>query len=566
MSASNKKKLRKEQRMAALTEKQQKELKEAKQLKAMTLTFVVVMVLVLAIVIGVAVRSPINGVINRATHAITVGDHELTTTDLSYYYVDSINTYYNNIYSTYYSMYGDYWQLFVPFDTTTPLNEQMYSEEENKTWAQFFMDQAFDSVKQVYGLYDLAVANNHELTEDEQETLDSYEETLEYYATLQGYSNVASYLRSTYGDGANLKTYMEYFTVSTYASSYIQAYSEALEYTDEDYRAHEKGNFNNYSTFSYATYTVNVDSYLPEDTTAEDSSSESTTTTSASTTEREYTAEEKAAALEAAKKDADALAAGEYETALKFDEAIQALTINKDSTTAKSSQSEDVFYENISNSDIKKWVGTTGRTEGELTVIPITKTVTNEDESTTLETTGYYVVYFMERNDNNTKLVDVSHILVQFEGGTTDSSTGETTYSDAEKAVAKENAEKLLDEWKAGNADLENFKELANKNSDDSDGTDGGLYEDIYPGQMVDSFNDWCFDAERKAGDTGVIATEYGYHVMYFVETNDITYRDYMIKTELINEDTIEWRDSIVEKVEIVTVNLDRMEWDITLG
>lgn len=565
MSASSKKKLRKEQNAAALTEKQQKELKEAKQLKTMTLTFAVVMILVVAIVLGVAVRSPINGAINRGTHAITVGEHELSTTDLSYYYVDGINNYYNNIYSTYSSMYGDYWQLFVPFDVSKPLDEQKYSEEEDKTWAQFFMDQAFESVKDVYGLYDLAMAEGHKLTEEQQEVLDSYESTLEYYAAMGGYSSVASYLRGTYGDGANLKSFMNYYTVSAYASSYIQAYSESLEYTDEDYRAHEKGNFNNYSTFSYATYTVNMESYLPKDTTSDDKKSESTATTSASDKKKEPTAEEKAAALDAAKKDAEALASGKYETALKFDEAIKALAINKDSKTAKSSQSEDVFYANISNSDIKKWVGTTGRTPGEMTIIPITKTVTKEDKSTTLETTGYYVVYFMERDDNKTNLVDVSHILFKFEGGTKDSS-GKVTYSDAEKAVAKEKADKLLAEWKAGDATLDSFKELANKNSADSDGKDGGLYEDIYPGQMVDSFNDWCFNAERKPGDTEVIETEYGYHIMYFVETNEITYRDYMIKNELVNEDTTEWHDEIAEKVEIVTVNLDRMEWDFTFN
>ena len=83
---------------------------------------------------------------------------------------------------------------------------------------------------------------------------------------------------------------------------------------------------------------------------------------------------------------------------------------------------------------------------------------------------------------------------------------------------------------------------------------------------MVDSFNDWCFHADRKPGDTDVIETEYGYHIMYFVETNDITYRDYMIKNELITEDTTKWHDELAEKVEIVTVNLDRMEGDFTFN
>ena len=40
------------------------------------------------------------------------------------------------------------------------------------------------------------------------------------------------------------------------------------------------------------------------------------------------------------------------------------------------------------------------------------------------------------------------------------------------------------------------------------------------PGDMVTAFNDWCFDESRKSGDTGVVETEYGAHVMYFVGQN----------------------------------------------
>ena len=49
MSASSKKKLRKEQNMAALTEKQQKQRKEDKKLKAYTVSFIIVMVLILVL-------------------------------------------------------------------------------------------------------------------------------------------------------------------------------------------------------------------------------------------------------------------------------------------------------------------------------------------------------------------------------------------------------------------------------------------------------------------------------------------------------------------------------------
>lgn len=36
-------------------------------------------------------------------------------------------------------------------------------------------------------------------------------------------------------------------------------------------------------------------------------------------------------------------------------------------------------------------------------------------------------------------------------------------------------------------------------------------------GQMVAEFEAWCYDPARKVGDTGIVQTDYGFHVMYFV-------------------------------------------------
>ena len=159
-------------------------------------------------------------------------------------------------------------------------------------------------------------------------------------------------------------------------------------------------------------------------------------------------------------------------------------------------------------------------------------TLIDEDGNEVTTTNGYYVVYFTSSNDNTFPLSNVRHILVSFEGGTTDDN-GNTTYSDEEKAAAKTAAEDLLAQWESGEATEDSFAALANEHSDDGDGTTGGLYENVYPGQMVTNFNDWCFDSSRKAGDTGIVETEYGYHVMYYVGDSDYTYRDYLIENEL---------------------------------
>lgn len=48
--------------------------------------------------------------------------------------------------------------------------------------------------------------------------------------------------------------------------------------------------------------------------------------------------------------------------------------------------------------------------------------------------------------------------------------------------------------------------------------------------QMVDPINDWIFDSSRQPGDNEIIfveSTNYtGYHLVYFVGTDDYTYHD----------------------------------------
>ena len=129
--------------------------------------------------------------------------------------------------------------------------------------------------------------------------------------------------------------------------------------------------------------------------------------------------------------------------------------------------------------------------------------------------------------------VDVRHILIMPEGGTTDDS-GNTTYSDEEWEAARVEAQGLLDQWVQGDSTEAAFGELANSHSDDSDGTDGGLYTYVAEGDMVTEFNDWCFDPARQVGDFGLVKTVYGYHVMYFSGSHPVWYAN--AESDLLNE------------------------------
>ena len=83
---------------------------------------------------------------------------------------------------------------------------------------------------------------------------------------------------------------------------------------------------------------------------------------------------------------------------------------------------------------------------------------------------------------------------------------------------SEETANALLAQWQAGEATEESFAALATENTTDTGSAEnGGLYENVLKGQMVTEFEDWCFDDARQSGDTGIVQTTYGYHVMYFV-------------------------------------------------
>ena len=105
------------------------------------------------------------------------------------------------------------------------------------------------------------------------------------------------------------------------------------------------------------------------------------------------------------------------------------------------------------------------------------------------------------------------------------------------KDEAKAKAEDALAQWKAGDATEDSFAALANEYSQDpGSNTTGGLYEQVYQGQMVTEFNDWCFDPARQTGDTGIIHNEStGYHVMYFVGY-DQPYWEIQVSADLVND------------------------------
>ena len=116
----------------------------------------------------------------------------------------------------------------------------------------------------------------------------------------------------------------------------------------------------------------------------------------------------------------------------------------------------------------------------------------------------------------DTKLVNVRHILV-YPDGADGTNLATQEFSEEAWAASEKKAQEILDQFLAGDKTEESFAALANEYSEDpGSNTNGGLYENVSEGEMVAAFNDWCFDAARQVGDTGIVKTNYGYHVMYF--------------------------------------------------
>lgn len=143
------------------------------------------------------------------------------------------------------------------------------------------------------------------------------------------------------------------------------------------------------------------------------------------------------------------------------------------------------------------------------------------------------------------KYVDVRHVLIMPEGA--DSSTIRSeTFSDEAWEAGRVKAEELLANWEQGDKSEDSFARLAMEHSQDGSASNGGLYTGIAKGQMVENFENWCFDENRKTGDYGLVETEFGYHLMYFVGSRPVWKE--AVETELAQQVEMDIVNGITEK------------------
>ena len=105
----------------------------------------------------------------------------------------------------------------------------------------------------------------------------------------------------------------------------------------------------------------------------------------------------------------------------------------------------------------------------------------------------------------------VAHILISHK----DSKSPAPVQLTKEEAQAKAN-----DILQKVNKNPDSFAELARENSDDPGSkNNGGIYDDVPPGQMVPAFDKFLFD--NPVGKTGVVETDFGYHVIKVLDKYD---------------------------------------------
>ena len=513
MSASREKQNRQEQASSGWVDpKTAREAQQRKQEKRSNRLYgLIAVAFVVVAVIAVIYRT---NLIPKVVTAATIDGEKYTAAEVSFYY---LNTYQN--------LQG--YASYVGLDTASSLKDQTVSEdsaemltamgfgeaEAGETWHEFVLGASLDQMAQIQAGLAAAEAEGFAYPAGVQAQYDDSMTALTTAAEASGMS-VDQYLTSVFGNslistGLYSEQLMRMLQFEAYASAQLDGYHYDTATLEEAYEADP----NSYDKVSYEYVTFS-------------GAAESTTDEEGNTVEP--TEEEEEAAMAAAEETANELLDA-YEAGGDLEELAEeyggTYTGNERGTYTGSTATEWLFDE--------------ARQPGDTEVL---------ESGTT-----FYVTVFHDRFREEYNSIDVRHILVQPAAGTI--ASGEDGYDEEQeqlKAEAKTIADEILTEWQNGDATEESFAALAMEKSTDGSKYDGGLYTRVVQGQMVDAFNDWCFDPARASGDTDVLETAYGYHVMYFVG-EDLPAWEVAVTSTLANEDYTDWLSGLSAESSVST-------------
>lgn len=434
---------------------------------------------------------------NPASVVATVDGQKISIGMYDYYYA-SIVSYYEQ-----YASYGYY-----SLDTTKDYSKQYTTDDDgNKiSWQKFFETEALKEVEQITTYYSKALEEGVTLTSAQKKTIEKQISTLKDSASQNDVS-LDQYIKANFGTYCSEDTIRIMLEQYYLSANYKGKFKCETKVTDNDVDKYYNDHKNDYKKIEF--YYI----ASPYDATDDNSKNESIKTA------------EKIMAKMKDKKSVIALVPEVYSSYI--DSQVKS-SMEKDSTlTEKKAREEAVkSYESnvvttVSGSDspfddkMNTWLFSDDTKVG-------SKKYYIDENAKYI----YIVLKTSKASVEEDETYTVRHILVAPESGSnSSSSTSEKTeYTDEQWAAAKKKADSILAKFNKTNKSEYEFAKLAEQYSTDSASTSsgsndsfGGLYESVTLGQMVPDFEKWSIDDSRKYGDTGIVKSDYGYHIMFFI-------------------------------------------------
>lgn len=453
-------------------------------------------VAVLAI-LGVRYYTVPNGkegeLMNPGNVAMTIGDTEISIGTYNYYYSKIVQNY---------QMYAGYG--YFDLDTTQDYSKQYTTDEDgNKiTWLEMFKSRTISQLQYVTAYYEAGVANGVTLTKEQETSINDQMKELESNAS-EAKQSLDEYIAENFGEYCSKETLENVQRQAFIAENYYQQTLADSQVTDEEFQQYFDKNGKDYydCDFSFIEMTY--------DTTSEE--------TKAASVEKAKSYLSRISSVKDMKKlipEACADLIKQYIANSYFedeDAAVEALSEYVENTmNAKDTSFGEETVSWLFNADTKVGATTYYCDEDAGFIYLILKTGEPKLDESTTYSVRHLLVMPGEQND---------------EEDTTASESEEKKYTDAEWNAAKEKAENLLSQYNKGDKTAYAFALLAEENSDDTQsiskgnaGMYGGIIEGTKEGAMVPEFEKWALDASRKYGDTDIVKSEFGYHIMYFID------------------------------------------------
>lgn len=436
---------------------------------------------------------------NPASVVATVDGQKISIGMYDYYYA-SIVSYYEQ-----YASYG-YYNL----DTTKDYSKQYTTDDDGKkiSWQKFFETEALNEVEQITTYYSKALDEGVTLTSAQKKTIDKQITSLKDSASQNDVS-LDQYIKANFGAYCSEDTIRLMLEQYYLSANYKGKFKSETKVTNDDVDKYYNEHKNDYKKIEFY--------YIASSYDATDDASKSKSIKNA----------EKTMAKMKDKKSVLALVPEVYSSYIDSD---VKSSMESDSKLSEKKAREEAVKSYESNV-VATVTGSTSPFDDEMnTWLFSDDTKVGSKKYYVDEDAGY--IYIVLKTSKATVEDDetytVRHILITPESDSDSSSSSSDSstkkYTDEQWAAAKKKAESVLEKFNKTDKSEYSFAKLAEEYSTDTASTSsgssdafGGLYESVTLGQMVPEFEKWAIDDSRKYGDTGIVKSDYGYHIMFFI-------------------------------------------------